>query len=127
MKEFVNNAFFWQKVDTLIYSSKIMITKEKNDLHNEYPNLAYPVAYGYLEVGANQEKAVNIYQGTHGNLVTGLIVSVDILKKDMSIKLLVGCDESEEQLILYFLNQTDFQKTVLIKRGSEVPVWAISE
>ena len=127
MKEFENNAFFWQKVDTLLYSSKIVITKEVDETHNEYPNMSYPVAYGFLEAENGNTKTVNVYQGKHGNLVTGLIVTVDILKKDMAIKLLVGCDEKEEQLILFFLNQTDFQKTVLIKRGNEIPAWAISE
>ena len=40
------------------------------------------------------------------------------------VKLLVGCTEEDENDILEFLNQTEFQKAVLIRRGNEVPEWA---
>ena len=46
------------------------------------------------------------------------------MKKDCEVKLLVGCTEEDENDILEFLNQTEFQKAVLIRRGNEVPEWA---
>ena len=45
----------------------------------------------------------------------------------MKVKLLIGCSEEEELEILEFLNQTEFQKAVLIRRGSEVPYWASND
>lgn len=128
MKEFLNNAFFWQKIDTLVFSSKIVITKRINDKHNEYPNLIYPVDYGYLSVEEDGRDTISVYQGKSKKIVVNaIIVAIDILKKDIEVKLLVGCDETEEALILNFLNQTDFQKTVLLRRGQEIPSWAESE
>lgn len=127
MKDYYNNAFFWQKVDTLLFSSKIEITKNKNDVHNEFTNLKYPVAYGYLKSEDTTVKPINLYLGEHGHSVEAIIITVDILKKDMDIKLLFGCNKEEVLLILYFLNQTDFHKTVLIKRGEEILAWAVSE
>ena len=56
-----------------------------------------------------------------------LVIAADILKKDLEVKLLYGCTEEEERQILHFLNQTDFQKGVLIRRGDEIPSWAITE
>ena len=35
-------------------------------------------------------------------------------------------DEQEEE-VLKFLNSTDFQKAVVIRRGKEIPSWAIVE
>ena len=61
------------------------------------------------------------------NLVQSVVVSADILKKDCEVKLLIGCSEEEELEILEFLNQTEFQKAVLIRRGSEVPYWASND
>jgi len=49
------------------------------------------------------------------------------LKKDIEVKLLVGCTPAEEDMILRFLNQTDFQKTILVRRGLEIPAWGNSD
>ena len=51
----------------------------------------------------------------------------NILKKDCEIKLLVGCNEEETYEILEFLNQTEFQKAILVRRGDEVPEWASND
>ena len=40
------------------------------------------------------------------------------------MKLLIGCSEEEKHEILEFLNQTEFQKAILVQRGNEVPDWA---
>jgi inorganic pyrophosphatase len=55
------------------------------------------------------------------------VIAADILKKDIDVKLLVGCTQTEEEEILRFLNQTDFQKTILVRRGNMVPNWATTE
>ena len=48
MNSFENNAFFWQKLDTLFLSSKLVIDRPRNTCHYKYSNLVYPVDYGYL-------------------------------------------------------------------------------
>ena len=53
--------------------------------------------------------------------------TADILKKDCEVKLLVGCTEQETEKILQFLNQTQFQKAILVRRGKEMPSWATSD
>ena len=40
---------------------------------------------------------------------------------------LVGCSEEEINKILQFLNQTEFQKAILIRRGDDIPSWASSD
>lgn len=128
MSDFTNNAFFWQKVDTIFFSNRFIITKNKNDRHDVYPNLIYPVEYGYLEDTCKPGNEISVYKGTKGSaIVDTLVVTADILNKDIEIKLLVGCTEEEEQQILHFLNQTDFQKSVLIRRGDEIPSWALTD
>ncbi|MBR2685910.1 MAG: Inorganic pyrophosphatase [Erysipelotrichaceae bacterium] len=126
--KYLNNAFFWQKIDTMFFSNRLIITREKNDHHPLYPNLVYPTQYGYLDDTYPEDPGICVFRGsldvTH---VEAMVIAADLLKKDLEVKLLVGCTEEEEKQILHFLNQTDFQKGVLIRRGEEVPGWSVSE
>jgi inorganic pyrophosphatase len=128
MNELLNNALFWQKIDSLFFSSEIVIDRPKNSRHPVYHNLIYPVDYGYLkDTVATDGQGVDVFVGSLSTRsIQALIVACDILKKDIEIKLLCGCSESEEKEILYFLNQTDFQKTILVRKGNEFPAWAES-
>ena len=55
------------------------------------------------------------------------MVAADILQKTLDVKILLGCTEAETEEVLHFLNQTDFQKTVLIRRGSTIPAWGLTD
>ena len=126
--EFENNAYFWQKLDTLLLSSDLLMDKPKGSVHPTYHNLVYPVDYGHLK--SNNEditEHIGIYKGSlNSSIIESIVVCVDILKKDIEVKLLMACTKEEETSILEFLNQTDFQKTVIIKRGNSIPGWATS-
>ena len=129
MQSYYNNAYFWQKVDTLYFSSKLVIAYEKGDSHKDYKNLIYPVQYGYLsDLVDDKDLGIAVYRGSkNSNRVDALIIAADILKKDLEPKLLIGCTESEEMDVLHFLNQTDLQKTILVRRGQELPAWATTD
>ena len=47
--------------------------------------------------------------------------------EDIEIKIILGCTSSEEEAILRFMNQTDFQKTIVVRRGNEIPAWSESD
>lgn len=126
MNTLENNAFFWQKLDTLFFSSKLVIDRPRYTVHYKYSNLVYPVDYGYLSDTTGSDQApIDVFKGSQKtNQVGAIVVSADILKKDCEVKLLIGCSEEEEHEVLEFLNQTEFQKAILIHRGNEVPEWA---
>lgn len=125
MNTLENNAFYWQKLDTLYHSSELSIERKKNSIHPNYANLVYPVDYGYLKDMIDKTVSIGIFKGTQkSNSIQAIAVSADILKKDCEVKLIVGCSEEELMSIMLFLNQTDFQKAILVQRGSEVPFWA---
>lgn len=129
MASYENNAFFWQKVDTLYLSSNLVISRRKGETHPQFKNLIYPVDYGHLQdtIGTNTE-GVSVYVGTGKiNDITGIVIAADILMKTIDIKILVGCNEEETYDVLHFLNSTDFQKTVLIRRGTDIPNWSLSD
>ena len=129
MNNFENNAYFWQKLDTLFFSNKLVIIREKGTSHPKYHNLVYPVAYGYLEDTEKKDsEGIAVYRGSaSASMVQTLVIAADILKKDIDVKILVGCSPEEEEEILRFLNQTDFQKSILVRRANYIPAWAVTE
>ena len=128
MVEFENNARFWVKVDTLFRSSSLNITRKKGDTHPQFKNLIYPVEYGRLYDNGEEIQGLSVYVGSLGsNSVTALVVAVDILQNTLDIKILAGCNEEETENVLRFLNQTDYQKTVLMRRGNQMPDWGETE
>ena len=124
-----NNVYFWQKMDTLLFSGTLTIDRPKGTKHFQYPNLIYPVDYGYLtDTLGSDQTPVNVFRGSlYSQSVDAITVSADILKKDCQVKLLVGCTEEETLQILHFLNQTEFQKGILVRRGDDTPSWAYSD
>ena len=127
--ELENNVYFWQKLDTLVLSSTLVIERKQNTTHPKYPNLVYPVDYGYLKDTHSSDNAeIDCFVGKHGySHVDTIMIAVDVLKKDIEVKVLLGCTKADEEKILHFLNQTDFQKTITVRRGNAQPAWAESD
>lgn len=124
MKNLLNNGYFWQKLDSLILSSNVVISQEKGTHHPKYLNMVYPVDYGFLE----DTNEIKVFKGSEKrSVVDAVMVVADILKRDLDVKLLWGCTPEEEEQILRFINQTDYQKGMLIRRGNEIPEWAITD
>ncbi len=126
MKNYENNAFFWQKVDSLYLSGTRKIIKKKGEVHDTFKNLVYPLDYARIEdMKSVSGHGVAVYLGSENrNKVSALVVAADILEKELDVKVLAGCTEEEIEEVLRHLNQTEFQKTVLIKRGIEIPDWS---
>lgn len=127
MVSYENNAYFWQKLDTLFLSSGFSIARKKGDVHPNFANLIYPVDYGHVnDTKSISGEGVSLYAGSlDRNKITAIVVAADILAKELDVKVMVGCSEEEVEEVLRFLNQTDYQKTILIRRGdSSIPSWA---
>ncbi len=129
MIDYENNAFFWQKVETLLLSGNLKMEKKKGDVHSTFGNLIYPTDYGHLvDAKGAGEYGVSVYVGTGNHMeISALVVAVDILTKELDVKMLVGCNDDEIEDVLRFLNQTDYQKTVLIRKGNHIPSWGFTD
>ena len=128
MADYENNAYFWQKVDSLYITGGFTRTKKKGEVHDRFKNLIYPVDYGRVaDLKGVSENGVSVYAGSgNRNTVSALVIAADILAKELDVKILAGCTEEEIDTVLRFLNQTEFQKTVLIRRGKVIPSWGVS-
>lgn len=128
MKEFENSAYFWQKVDTLYSSGDFRLLHKKGDMHKAYPSLTYPCDYGYIEtLATDSDMPMEVFKVNGGTGVDALILCADIINKRFEVKALVGLDEEQCEEVLHFLNCTDYQKSVLLRRGRQIPSWSETE
>lgn len=128
MKELENNAYFWQKLDALYLSGDFKVLYKKGSEHPKIHGLVFPCDYGHIETLTDESKtSLRVMKGTSTNKVQAVVVCANLLDRDVNIVALVGLSEEEEEKALAFLNQNDFQKTVIVRRGKEVPEWAIVE
>ena len=110
---------FWKAVDTLVSSGKITIDRPKGSAHPKFPNVKYEVDYGYIENTSSMDGGgLDVWLGSLVNKqVNAIICTVDLMKKDSEIKLLIGCTEEEITTVYEFHNSTEFMKGILIRRG----------
>lgn len=124
MQELLNNGYFWQKIDSLVLSTNVVISQVKGSHHPKYMNMVYPVDYGYLE----DTDRIKVFKGSlKRSSADAVMIVADILKRDLEVKLLWGCTEAEELETIRFINQTDYQKGILVRRGNVLPEWAMTD
>jgi len=97
---------FWHYLDRMVASSKPVIDRPKGSHHPRYPEVTYPVDYGYLEGTTTVDGGgLDVWVGSlPEKSLTALVLTVDLHKHDVEVKLLLGCTEIEQQAILNFHN-----------------------
>lgn len=114
--EFIETPF-WSALDKLVSESKIIIDRPRDSRHPKYPDCVYPVDYGYLENTSSMDGGgIDVWRGTDGDYIDAIICTVDLMKKDSEIKILIGCSEDEKRLILETHNNSEYMKGILIRR-----------
>ncbi len=106
--EFQTNRRFWEFADELMTSSRLVIDR---------PGVAPAPDYGYLEgTTAMDREGVDVWRGSLPELkVTGAIITVDLLKREAEVKLLVGCG-AEEAAAALAAHNVGRQAAVLLLR-----------
>ena len=112
------NADFWKAIDTLVASGEIIIDRPKGSVHPKFSQIRYEVDYGYIKNTTSMDGGgIDIWRGSLPSAsVNALICTVDLLKRDSEIKLLIGCTEKEMKMIYDFHNRTELMKGILIQK-----------
>ena len=108
---------YWDSLDQLMRDNVLVIDRPRGSAHPRYPGFIYLVDYGYLEgTKSGDGRGIDVWRGTQPDgKVQAILVSVDMIKKDVEIKLIVGCTE-EEIKATYTHNNTSSQSSILVKR-----------
>ncbi|QVK18203.1 inorganic pyrophosphatase [Mycoplasmatota bacterium] len=109
---------FWEVLDKLTKESEIEIDRPKGSHHPKYSQITYPVDYGFLkETSSMDGGGIDIWKGSLSNgKLDAVICTVDLLKRDSEIKLLIGCTEAEKELVYLFHNVSEYMKGIMIRR-----------
>lgn len=111
------NDEFWNAIDQLVENADIVIDRPKGTHHPQYPDFVYRVDYGYLKNTASMDgEGIDVWVGTGGKKADAIICTVDLVKRDSEIKILIGCTEEEKQTIYQFHNAAGSMKGILILR-----------
>ena len=95
---------FWQGMAQLVSGNPIIIDRPKHSNHPRYPEVTYPLDYGYLEnTTAGDGDGIDVWMGSlKTKTLTGILCTFDKIKCDAEIKLLIGCTNEDVQVIRNF-------------------------
>jgi inorganic pyrophosphatase len=108
---------FWQVLDTLFATNQLVIDRPRGSAHPRYPESRYSLDYGYLSgTYSGDSEGIDVWVGTlPEKKINGVVCTVDLLKRDSEIKLLLGCSREEMQIICSS-HQVGTQSALLIER-----------
>ena len=111
------DTHFWTTLDRLVASSTLKVDRPRGTTHPRYPDMVYPLDYGYLEGTLSADGGgIDIWVGSLADKrVTAIICTVDMVKRDSEMKILIGCTPQEAQVVLGVHN-SDAQAGVLVER-----------
>ena len=108
---------FWRALDALADGSEIVIDRPKGSAHPRFPGFIYPVDYGYLKDTASMDgEGIDVWLGSGERRLDAIVCTVDLMKRDSEIKLLIGCTEEEKALVCETHNESPYMKGILIRR-----------
>lgn len=113
----MENREFWLALDTLVASSAIVLDRPRGTTHPRHPNDVYPYDYGYLDgTRSGDGHGIDVWLGTlPERTVTAIVYTVDLLKRDAEMKLLLGCTPAEMAAIVTWHRQGN-QAAMLVQR-----------
>ena len=112
------NPEVWTALEALIASSKIVIDRPRGSRHPRFPEIVYPLDYGYLSNTTSPDgEGIDVWLGSgEDRTLRAVLMSVDLEKRDSEIKLLLGLTDAETEAIYAFYNDYPGMKALLIRR-----------
>ena len=113
-----NSLEFWEYLARLATESQVIIDRPRGSVHPHYPGLTYPLDYGFLEGTTTVDGGgIDVWVGSlAARTLDAVALTVDLHKRDAEVKLLLGCDEAEKQVVMDFLNGANM-RAWLVRRS----------
>lgn len=111
----MSQSSFWNAIDELVANSPIVIDRPKDSAHPRYSDMIYPLDYGYLEgTTASDGGGIDVWIGSQpAKNPNAIVCTIDIMKRDAEIKILIGCSDLEIQAVVGFLEANSIGCTVI--------------
>ena len=103
----VVNHEFWEEIIQLTTTQQAIIDRPKGQPHPRYPEMIYPLDYGYIEnTSTSDGGGIDVWIGSlQTKMLTGILCTFDTLKRDAEIKILLGCSAHDVETIINFHDQ----------------------
>lgn len=110
---------FWEHLQRLFEGTTLVIDRPKGMPHPRYPEIIYPVDYGYLRGTSSADgKGIDVWVGSLADKeIVGAICTVDLLKRDVELKVLYGCTEDEIDAALHHHNEKTMRSMLMRRAG----------
>ena len=107
---------FWKRLITILNESEMVIDRPKGSTHPKYPKIVFPLDYGYLKnTSGGDGNEIDVWLGSLENKeLNAIVCTVDILKRDTEIKLIVGCSDHEIETIKSFYT-SEYMSAIILK------------
>lgn len=108
---------FWETLQKLVDAHSVYIDRPKGSAHPRYAEYTYPFDYGFLEgTTSGDGSGIDVWLGSREEKdIVGVIVVVDLVKKDSEIKVLLGCSDEDMDIILA-CHKRGSMNAILIKK-----------
>ena len=109
---------FWLKLDKLVAGCELVVDRAAGSPHPRFPAFTYPLDYGYLKgTQSGDGHEIDVWIGSlPERAVTGIVCTVDLLKRDAELKILLNCTPEEAQRALS-IHETEQSSALLMQRG----------
>ncbi len=99
----------------LVVNSRIVIDRPKGSRHPRYDDVIYPLDYGYLaDTTSADGNGIDIWLGSEPfRQVVAVVFTLDMLKRDSEVKVLLGCTDAEMELVCSF-HRNNYMSCLLI-------------
>jgi len=108
---------FWQHAERQLGAHELVIDRPAGSTHSRLPHVRCPLDDGYLAgTRAIDGGGVDAWRGSIAtNRVTGVIITIEMFRRDAEVKLLVGCTEEEARQALAIHGQGSQAALLLLR------------
>jgi len=108
---------YWEALQKLVDSSELVIDRKKDTPHPQFPEYIYPFDYGHLSDTTSGDGAeADFWIGSlETHEITAIIAVVDLTKRDVEIKILLGCTNDDANTILTCHERGDMRGILVMK------------
>lgn len=109
---------FFAALDRLVGGASLHIDRPRGSAHPRFPEVVYPVDYGYLEgTSGGDGEGVDLFRGTaSGAGIVGIVLTADLTKRDVEVKILLDCSPDEVEAALHLLHERLRLNASLVRR-----------
>lgn len=110
---------FWDHLDRLVAGGRVIVDNPRGTHDGGSNTVVYPVDYGYLEGTSSMDgDGIDVFVGSDpGQRIDAIVCTLDLVKRDSEIKVLLGCTEEEKLEIVRLFEAYPSMRGLLVRRG----------